>query len=197
MGSGKSTCAHYLKEKGYNIINADLVAKEVMNADPSIKRMLVKAFGKNIIAEDEMIRFPLLGEKVFCKEENLLRLNRIVHPTVIKVLETMLQRVEGGSCILDAALIPYWHIESWFQHLFWIHASKEIRFQRLKNVLCIGSDEIKKRIEFQEHLFAAPKSTRWCIINNEVSQKQLEKVLDNTILGILNQKHEDAPFSSH
>lgn len=174
MGSGKSTCVTYLSQGEGVVVDADAIAKEMMNSDAEIKSKLVEHFGIGILS-DETINYTVLGNIAFSSLENLTRLNAIVHPQLLKRLQSIITNIKAPLVICDAALIPYWRIEEWFDVLLWIHASREIRFERLLQKGGISSEDLKSRIVFQEALFSTPTAARWISISNEGTREEFEK----------------------
>jgi dephospho-CoA kinase len=79
MGSGKSTCAAYLSRESGSVIDADSLAKDMMNSSPAIKKRLSESFGNGVVVESR-IQFDFLGGVVFSSLQNLKELNSIVHP---------------------------------------------------------------------------------------------------------------------
>ncbi len=177
MGAGKSMCAEYLSQKGCTVINADMIAKDIMNNNNTIRENLAETFGNDIFHENSIL-FDKLSKIAFDSLNNMLKLNRIVHPHVIAQLQSKIAESRDQACIVDAALISYWHIENWFDKLLWIHASKETRFKRLTQKSSITPNELIKRIEIQGNLFSEPMEKRWIIISNETSKEKFESLID-------------------
>ncbi len=174
MGSGKSTCVSYLSQCGGVVVDADAIAKEMMNSDAEIKSKLVEHFGTGILS-DGTINYTVLGSIAFSSLENLTRLNAIVHPPLLKRLHSIITSKEAPLGICDAALIPYWRIEEWFDVLLWIHASREIRFERLLQKGEVSSEDLKNRIVLQETLFSKPTAGLWVSVSNEGTREEFEK----------------------
>ena len=105
MGSGKSTAAGMLAQRGAVIIDADREAKRLMAEESGLRRKILDTFG-NSIAEGGGISFRALGTIVFSAKEELLQLNTLVHPPLIERLKGLLEKNGQANCILDAALIP-------------------------------------------------------------------------------------------
>lgn len=168
MGSGKSTFSDYFSSKGATVFDADRIAKEFMNKSPEIKILLAKEFGDSILSKNK-IQFNVLGKICFASESNLLLLNGIVHKPLIKYLHKLLRISREKICVLDAALIPLWQVENWFDILYWIQAPEAVRLKRLSQKVTLPISELKKRMELQEALFKEPSEKQWNIISNENS----------------------------
>jgi dephospho-CoA kinase len=177
MGAGKSAFARLLAGDKGVIINADEVAKDMMRAEPHIDQKLIKAFGSGIVI-DSAISSEALGKLAFRSIGNLVKLNRIVHPPLLKKLEALCLGNGASLRILDAALIPLWNIEQWFDLVVWISASPDIRLRRMLKERSIDEGQLRRRMALQEELFREPTSGRWQIVTNESSLKELNALAE-------------------
>ncbi len=169
MGSGKSTCAKFFADAGTMLINADLEAKVLMESDPQILQKLKTEFGHHIL-ENGKISYQRLGSIVFGSVELLLKLNSITHPPLLERLKKLLSNEDYRIIVLDAALIPLWNIDSWFDFRIWVEASREIRIDRLlKKNPGFAKEQLLKRMDIQESTFSTPSPQRWYYIFNEDS----------------------------
>jgi len=188
MGAGKSTCVQLMTNDKTVVVDADKEAKWLMTNDFIIKNALFKEFG-DLIRDCDSINFGNLGKIAFSNLSALLRLNNVVHPPLIQLLRELLfdENVENSgqnTIILDAALIPLWNIENWFDYLLWIESPHQTRFERLmkKYEGRIDSNELDRRMKLQEQLFDSPGSKKWKIIQNvdEISKiKDCLKIRDD------------------
>lgn len=90
IGSGKSSVAKLLATYGARVLNADAMAKELLEQETPSYGEIVEAFGMGILHEDESIDRAKLAAIVFADPERLQLLNSIIHP---RVLEEMTERV--------------------------------------------------------------------------------------------------------
>jgi dephospho-CoA kinase len=175
MGAGKSTCAGLLAAAGARVIDADREAKLMMNGDESIRRQLAAAFGASVI-DEYSVGFGMLGKAAFASVKSMRLLNGIVHPPLIKRLHDLV--VAGSSsCILDAALIPMWGIEAWFDLCLWISTPKPLRVIRIRAKTGLPPEEIAPRMSVQEALVSVPSGPQWRHIRNEGSINDLQNQL--------------------
>ncbi|HVN09875.1 MAG TPA: dephospho-CoA kinase [Patescibacteria group bacterium] len=109
IASGKSTVAARLRELGLTVLNADLLAHELMAPGQPAYEDVVREFGRGVLAADGTVDRKKLGEIVFRDAERRERLNAIVHPRVIAAREEELKRMEeeepDGIAIIEAALL--------------------------------------------------------------------------------------------
>lgn len=82
IGAGKSEVSRLLAECGAVLIDADRIAREVVEPGTPGHAAVVEAFGEDILAEDGSLDRPRLGALVFNDPEKLATLNSIVHPLV-------------------------------------------------------------------------------------------------------------------
>ena len=98
-----------LRELGLTVLNADLLAHELMAPGQAAYEDVVREFGRGVLAADGTVDRKKLGEIVFRDAERRERLNAIVHPRVIAAREEELKRMEeeepDGIAIIEAALL--------------------------------------------------------------------------------------------
>ncbi|MBN1980007.1 MAG: dephospho-CoA kinase [Chitinivibrionales bacterium] len=178
MGSGKSSAAAFLASRQAVVINADETAKVIIANNPTVRKRLVDHYGPSI-STGTTLRFDVLGNLVFSSLGQLQQYNGIVHPLIIKELGTLLNRVTTGLCVLDAALIPYWNIEYWFDSLIWIEAQKQVRIRRICEKKQLSSLQVQQRMDLQESLVPAPAQDRWHYVVNDGPIEELQRALQN------------------
>jgi dephospho-CoA kinase len=171
-GAGKSRCSALLVQAGYELIDADREAKGLMESNLSIRAQLGAAFGTQVVGATG-IDFSALGALVFSDGAALATLNQIVHPALIEQLH---RRVVGCAqgCVVDAALIPLWSIEGWFDRCVWVEAPQALRLQRLlARSPAAGREGLMQRLRTQEQLFSMPQGGCWCRVDNSSTIEQL------------------------
>lgn len=107
-GAGKSEVARMLEEKGYPLVDADSLVREVQRPGSPCLAALAEAFSPDILRPDGSLDRQKLAALAFCSPEQTQRLNRIVHPAVIALSEERFrQAAEAGAeaAVLDAPLL--------------------------------------------------------------------------------------------
>jgi dephospho-CoA kinase len=188
MGAGKTTCSRYLAERyQMHLIDADNEAKRIMAQNVPLHRELAESFGEGVI-DNGTISFTVLGGIVFGDIMQLRRFNSIVHPLLLERLqETIFSREEAGRPLLiDAALLPLWKVDDWFDFRIWVDAPFDVRFERqMRKGLGINRNEVEKRMRLQETLFDAPSPDSWKYVTNQngfdLLYRSLKSMFCNTI----------------
>jgi len=157
IGSGKTTLAGFFKEWGAALIEADRIGWEILDR-PEIREALISEFGQTIVNEAGCVDRRLLGERVFQGRDQLEKLNRIVHPTLLKELKKAigLRAKESKVVVVDAALIVEWGIADWFDKLIVLTCPESLKVGRLveggisedaarRRLACQLKDEERKR----------------------------------------------------
>lgn len=102
IATGKTTVLSMLRHLGARIIDADLLAHEVMAPNTDVWRQIVGAFGREILDEKGAIVRAKLGDVVFQDPEALARLEAIVHPVVIARTERLIAEAEEPVVVVEA-----------------------------------------------------------------------------------------------
>ncbi len=102
IGSGKSTVARLLAERGAQVVDADLVAREVVAPGGTAHDAVVERFGSSVVADDGSLDRPALAALVFGDDAARTDLNGIVHPAVH---DEVLRRVAAAAADPDAVVV--------------------------------------------------------------------------------------------
>jgi dephospho-CoA kinase len=131
VGSGKSTVAAMLVEHGAVLIDADAIAREVVEPGTPGYEAVVARFGDAVVAGGRLDR-PALAKLVFSDEQARLDLNAIVHPLVgERVGELMEQAPPDAIVVYDVPLLVESNAASGFDVVVIVMASPSVRLQRL------------------------------------------------------------------
>lgn len=104
IGSGKSTICRMFEERGVAIYDSDARAKTLMNESESLRAALIAEFGEECYS-DGVLNRTVLASKVFGSEEQLAKLNSIVHPAVKEDYLRWHEEQEGDYTILESAIL--------------------------------------------------------------------------------------------
>jgi dephospho-CoA kinase len=162
MGAGKTTCARAFVSKHTSVIDADTEAKAAMLRSAGLRDDLRAAFGESVADADGTLRFGELGRLVFESADSLRTFNGIVRSHIAPHFEELVRGCGKPLCILDAALIPLWGLESRFDFCVWADVPFGERYRRLRAKLPDMEDAVLlRRMRLQEEVMAVPDGGNW------------------------------------
>lgn len=100
IGSGKSTVARLLAERGAWVVDADAIAREIVEPGEPALREIVESFGTQILLPDGRLDRPRLAEIVFADPEKLARLNAITHPRIAERSAELIADAPSGAVVV-------------------------------------------------------------------------------------------------
>jgi dephospho-CoA kinase len=150
IGAGKSEFCSYLKEKGYPVIYADVIARDIITNNKEVIPKIKAAFGEKAYLNNEP-DIKYLSDAVFSNPEKVRKINSIIHPFVIdaqnRVMDNLLK--ENDFVFLEAALIYEAEVEDEFNYIVLITSENENKIQRILKQRGLSETEITKRINNQ------------------------------------------------
>lgn len=105
IACGKSTVSVYLRQRGIPVVDADVVARQVVAPGTVGLRQIEEAFGSGYLLPDGTLNRRLLGETVFADRRALAQLNNITGPLIAAELKRQLAAASGPVAVLDGALL--------------------------------------------------------------------------------------------
>ncbi len=133
-GAGKSTVALALKEKGFYIIDGDVIARHITDKGKPALRELAEFFGSDIINADGTLNRKLLASRAFASEENTEKLNSITHPHICaEFIEEIDKAKKEGyeKALIDAAAILESECKRLCDKIIVVTAPEDIRLKRI------------------------------------------------------------------
>jgi dephospho-CoA kinase len=132
IGSGKSTVSKMLSDLGAVVIDADVIAREVLLPRTSGYASAVAAFGTGILDDEGNIDRRSLAKLVFGNPIKLAKLEAIVHPAVVaRVAEFRNSLPESAVVVYDTPLMFEKQLQSQFDKVLMVVSDKELRRTRL------------------------------------------------------------------
>jgi dephospho-CoA kinase len=153
IGSGKSTFASLLLERGAQVIDADMIGRDALRPGRPAWHSVVDQFGDRIVVHPSMdIDRKRLAEIVFQDPEALKALNAIVHPVIFKAIADELDRLRETDeiVVLDAALIVETALAGSCDALIVMDSADEARVRRLQRDRGMSITDIRARITSQQ-----------------------------------------------
>lgn len=181
IASGKSTISAMLKDKGYPIIDADLVARLVVEPGTLNLQEIEREFGVSVINEDGTLNRETLGKLIFNDPAKRKKLNDLMHPAIRS--EMLRQRDElfnsgQKTLIMDIPLLFESRLQHFVDKILVVSVTEEMQLQRLMNRNSLSKEEATARIQSQLPISEKEKGADAVIYNNgtiEQSKVQLEE----------------------
>ncbi len=184
IASGKSTVSHYFLEKGYPVVDADQVAKEVVEPrTPGLARV-VAHFGSSILLPTGELNRKKLGDIVFNNKEERLMLDEILHDEIEQVIDTrvaQLKRENHELIVLDVPLLFEADYETKCDEVMTVFVSAETQTERLMKRDNLTTEQALTRINSQESLIDKALKSDIIIDNQgtiENTRLQVDRWLD-------------------
>ena len=150
IGAGKSTVAQALAERGAIVIDADQVAREVVEPETPTLLQLAETFGDEILDVDGSLNRAKLGELVFGNPDQVELLNSIVHPAVRERTQQYFAAAgERDVLVYDVPLLIEAKLPYAFDLVVIAMAPESVRLDRLVNIRGMAPAEAQSRIDSQ------------------------------------------------
>lgn len=193
IASGKSTVAAHIEARGGIVIDADHIAREVVEPGTDGLREIVETFGDNILTAQGELNREALGARIFEDDEARNTLNQILHP---KILLRSIERIQEAHAtnrrpiFYDAALLVENQSYKNFQGLIIVAADPDIQRERLMQRNNLTAHEAQQRIDAQLPIEEKVRVADYVLWNNstvEELKEQVDKLLE-TLRNIENNK---------
>ena len=178
VASGKSVVSQVWKEEGAYLIDADRIARELVQPRAPARKALVKAFGKEILQEDGSIHRKKLAARVFSNPVEKDLLNRILHPRIKREINRRIkgigQKGPKAIVVIDAALLVETGYYLNVDKVVVVTSTKKQQIERLRRRDQMDQEMargiIDSQISGEERIKVAD-----IIIRNEGSLEEIEK----------------------
>ncbi|GAK30367.1 dephospho-CoA kinase [Weissella oryzae SG25] len=184
IASGKSLVASYLAQKGLPIIDADLIAREIIKPGMPALLAIKEVFGHSVFNADGTLNRKALGEFVFSNAQALADLNAITHPYIYsEINRQLLQYQEAGNqlVILDIPLLYESGNLAQAQPVIVVTVSAEIQLERLMQRNNLTRVAAQQRIKAQMPLAEKVAKADFVVDNSgsmDETYRQVDQIID-------------------
>lgn len=178
IASGKSAVSQRMAELGAVVIDADLLARQVMEPGTEGLAEAVEAFGGGILRADGSLDRPALGGIVFGDEAARERLNSIVHPRVRAASAQLREEAPPGAVVVeDIPLLVETGQQERFDVVVVVHAPEQERIRRIVEDRGATEQEARSRIDAQA-TDAQREAAADVVLDNSGTLQQLQTQVD-------------------
>ncbi|MER5440288.1 dephospho-CoA kinase [Streptomyces sp. NPDC002790] len=178
IGAGKSEVSRLLVERGAVLIDADKIAREVVEPGTEGLAAVVEAFGDGVLAPDGSLDRPKLGSVVFADSDKLATLNKIVHP-LVGTRSAELEAIAGPDSVVvhDVPLLAENGLAPLYDLVIVIDVSPATQLDRLTRLRGMSEEDARARMSAQ-----ATREKRLeiadIVIDNDVPLERLRERVD-------------------
>lgn len=186
IGSGKSTVTGHIIDRGYQVLDADKIARQiVLPGEPALAR-LIEAFGPGILGKDGALDRKKLAALTFGDPESVKLMNDIMHGEIYDIMMDGLLHPESDPVFADVPLLFETGFEKDLDKVWLVTAPVEIRIKRVEQRDGEPRDHIVARMKSQ-----MPEEERMkkadVIIENDRPLEELYSIVD----ALLEETHEN------
>ena len=163
IGSGKSCAGKFFQEVGIDVIDADKIAKNIINTNIEAKQMFIEKFGQEYIDSKQQIDRHLLRDEIFKDVNKKNILESIIHPFVRKEIQTFVEESDSIYKIIMVPLIYETNSMKFYEKIIVVDCDKEKQINRASK----RDNQTKSNIEN--------------IIKNQASRKERLSIADEII----------------
>lgn len=134
IGTGKSTVSKLLRERGIAVIDADLLAREIVKKGQECLNDLKNVFGNQVLTSDGELDRKKLGQIVFSDDSKLELLNSVTHPHIRRRMKAQMNELESKNnkvLVLDIPLLFEAKMEDLVDIILVVFAKEEIQIKRI------------------------------------------------------------------
>ena len=143
IGTGKSTVSQILRNKGFSVIDLDVISHKVIEF-PSVVEKIVKNFGKEVLENNEnnndgnrTVSREKLGKIIFSDKEKRFTLNSIMHPEILRIMHKKILECESKNekenkiIFVEIQLLFEVQWEKEFDYILLVAAKRDIQVRRV------------------------------------------------------------------
>lgn len=183
IGTGKSTVSQILKDRGFSVIDLDVISHEVIEFS-SVVEKIVQNFGREVLDEDEAgnctISREKLGKIIFADKEKRLALNSIMHPEILKVMHKKILECKSEKnkiIFVEVQLLFEVQWEKEFDYILLVAAKRDMQVRRVLKRDKRSEEEAWNIINSQMSLDEKREKSDF-VIENDGNMDDLNKKVD-------------------
>ncbi len=180
IASGKSTIAAELRKRGAVVIDADQLARQVVEPGSPTLARIAEVFGCQVLTADGILDREMLGRLVFADEGKRNQLNAIVHPAIAELADARMAELAGCQdlplVIYEAPLLYEVGAQSRVDKVLLIRVDPQVQLQRLMSRNGYSEQEARQRIASQMDQAEKERRADFVIDNSGSIEQTLEQV---------------------
>ena len=174
ISSGKSTVTNFLRQRGFQVVDADALVHQLQAPGGRLYNILVEHFGNQVLLKNGQLNRPLLASLIFSNPEEQEWSKETQGQVILEELAALKNQLAQTEAIffMDIPLLFEQGYESWFDEVWLIYLDRETQIERLMNRDKLSLEAAESRLASQWSLDKKKKLATH-IIDNSGSLDQL------------------------
>ncbi len=174
IGSGKTTITNYFVELGVEIIDADIIAREVVTVSSPALKAIAHHFGNDYLLADGQLNRALLRSRIFSNKADKTWLNNLLHPLIRSNIIKQTKEAKSTYCILVAPLLIENDLLELIDRVLIVDVSETTQISRTLQRDCSSEQEVKAIIASQTSRESRAKVADDIINNDDSSLSEIK-----------------------
>ncbi|HJP18724.1 MAG TPA: dephospho-CoA kinase [Nitrospinota bacterium] len=190
IATGKTTVSEMFVKLGAHLIDADVIARDIVKPNQAAWEEIVEVFGGSVLDDKKEIIREKLAAEIFDAPEKRKQLEAITHPRIIEEenrrVNELRKNNKSGIIILDAALLIEAGHHNRVDKLIVVYLNKDTQIKRLRKRDSLSFEDAEKRVNSQMPLDEKVKLADYVIDNNKSIyevEKQVSEIYKKLIAG--------------
>lgn len=149
IGAGKTLVSNHLAALGIEIVDADVIARDVVAIGSDGLNAIEQHFGKTILLDDGSLNRPKLREIIFADSEQKSWLNNLMHPLIRQNITAQLNAATSPYVVLSAPLLFENKLDALCDHTLLVDVPVEVQLTRTANRDSVSTEQVKNIIAAQ------------------------------------------------
>ena len=151
IASGKSTVTEFLRQKGFQVVDADAVVHQLQKPSGRLYQVLVEHFGEKILLENGELNRPLLASLIFSNPEEQEWSKRTQGEIIREELAALRNQFARTEALffMDIPLLFEQNYASWFDETWLVYVNRDVQLERLMKRDQISKEAAESRLNSQ------------------------------------------------
>ena len=179
IASGKSTVTNFLRQKGFEVVDADALVHQLQKPGGRLYQILVEHFGEKVLLEDGELNRPLLASLIFSNSEEREWSKETQGKIIREELGSLRDKLAQTDDVffMDIPLLFEQDYASWFDETWLVYVSRDTQLDRLMNRDQLSKESAETRLASQWPLEEKKKFATYILDNNGSREKLLSQVV--------------------
>ena len=179
IASGKSTVTNFLRQKGFQVVDADALVHQLQKPGGRLYQVLVQHFGQDIVSENGELNRPLLASLIFSNTEEREWSKQIQGEIIREELATLRDQLAQTESIffMDIPLLFEQDYSAWFDETWLVYVDRDVQVERLMKRDQLSKDGAESRLAAQWPLEKKIHLASQILDNNSNQEQLLTQVV--------------------